>query len=81
MLVVVTVCAIRSLQVFDTVHVLTQGGPNKSTEVLLHTIYSEGFGFMRMGYASAMTVVFVAAVFLLTLLQQAGGKSKKADAT
>lgn len=77
MLFVVTVCAIRSLQVFDTVHVLTQGGPSKSTEVLLHTIYSEGFGFMRMGYASAMTVVFVAAVFLLTLLQQAGGKSKK----
>lgn len=70
-LFVVTVCAIRALQVFDTVHVLTSGGPNKSTEVLLHTIYSEGFGFFRMGYASAMTVVFVAGVFLLTQLQHA----------
>lgn len=71
-LFVVTVCAIRSLQVFDTVHVLTQGGPNKSTEVLLHTIFAEGFGFFRMGYASAMTVVFIAGIFVLTVVQQVG---------
>lgn len=70
-LFVVTVCAIRSLQVFDTVHVLTRGGPNKATEVLLHTIYSEGFGFFRMGYASAMTLVFVTGIFALTLVQHA----------
>lgn len=71
-LFVVTVCAIRSLQVFDTVHVLTQGGPNKSTEVLLHTIFAEGFGFFRMGYASAMTVVFIVGIFVLTVIQQVG---------
>ena len=70
-LFVVTVCAIRALQVFDTVHVLTRGGPNKSTEVLLHTIYAEGFGFFRMGYASAMTVVFLAGIFFLTQVQHA----------
>jgi multiple sugar transport system permease protein len=68
-LFVITVCAIRALQVFDTVHVLTQGGPNKSTEVLLHTIYTEGFSFFRMGYASAMTVVFIGGIFLLTQIQ------------
>jgi len=68
-LFVVTVCAIRSLQVFDTVHVLTKGGPNKATEVLLHTIYAEGFSFFRMGYASAMTVVFIAGIFCLTQVQ------------
>src|SRR5690606_40079840 len=33
MVCVVTVCAIRSLQVFDSFHALTQGLPNKSTEV------------------------------------------------
>lgn len=70
-LFVVTVCGIRSLQVFDTVHALTHGGPNKSTEVLLHTIYAEGFGFFRMGYAAAMVVVFVGCIFVLTLVQQA----------
>jgi len=70
-LFVITVCAIRALQVFDTVHVLTKGGPNKATEVLLHTIYVEGFSFFRMGYASAMTVVFIAGIFLLTQIQHA----------
>lgn len=71
-LFVVTVCAIRSLQVFDIVLVLTKGGPNKATEVLLHSIYNEGFSFFRMGYASAMTVIFVACIFVFTLVQQAG---------
>lgn len=70
-LFVITVCAIRALQVFDTVHVLTQGGPNKATEVLLHTIYTEGFSFFRMGYASAMTIVFISGIFLLTQIQHA----------
>ena len=40
---VVVIMSIRSFQVFDTVAVLTQGGPMKSTEVLLYTIYLEGF--------------------------------------
>ena len=53
----------------STPGVLTKGGPNKATEVLLHTIYSEGFSFLRMGYASAMTVVFIAGIFFLTQLQ------------
>lgn len=75
-LFVVTVCAIRALQVFDTVHVLTQGGPNKSTEVLLHTIYTEGFSFFHMGYASAMTVVFIGGIFFLTQIQHAALERK-----
>ncbi|MDD2545902.1 MAG: sugar ABC transporter permease [Burkholderiaceae bacterium] len=75
-LFVVTVCAIRALQVFDTVHVLTKGGPNKATEVLLHTIYAEGFSFFRMGYASAMTVVFIAGIFCLTQIQHSAMERK-----
>ncbi len=63
------VTAIRSFQVFDTVAVLTQGGPNKATEVLLYTMYTEGFSFFRTGYASAITVVFLVVVLSLTLLQ------------
>lgn len=73
---VVTVCAIRAIQVFDTVQVLTQGGPNKATEVLLHTIYSEGFSFFRIGYASAMTIVFIIGVFVLTQIQHSAMERK-----
>jgi multiple sugar transport system permease protein len=42
---VVVITGIRSFQVFDTVHVLTKGGPSKSSEVLIHTMYVEGLSF------------------------------------
>ncbi len=71
---VVVISGIRSFQVFDTVHVLTKGGPSKSTEVLIHTMYTEGFEFFRSGYAAAITVVFLVLVLLLTLI-----KSRLAD--
>lgn len=66
---VLIVSAIRSFQVFDTVAVLTEGGPNKATEVLLYTMYQEGFSFFRAGYAAAITVVFLIFVLALTLLK------------
>jgi multiple sugar transport system permease protein len=66
---VVTITAIRSFQVFDTVEVLTSGGPNKSTSVLLFQMYQEGFSFLRSAYAAAITCVFLAFVLLITLVQ------------
>jgi len=68
-LFVVTITAVRSFQVFDTVAVLTEGGPNKATNVLLYQMYQEGFSFLRSAYAAAITVVFLGFVLLLTLLQ------------
>lgn len=66
---VVTITAIRSFQVFDTVAVLTEGGPNKATSVLLYQMYQEGFSFLRSAYASAITCVFLVFVLFLTWLQ------------
>jgi len=37
--------------------------------VLLFSIYQEGFVYLRVGYASAMTVVFLAILMVLTFLQ------------
>ncbi len=68
---VVVITGIRSFQVFDTVHVLTKGGPSKSSEVLIHTMYVESFEFFRSGYGAALTVVFLVFVLLLTLLKSA----------
>lgn len=69
MVFVVTITAIRSFQVFDTVAVLTDGGPNKATSVLLYQMYQEGFSFLRSGYAAALTCVFLGFVLTLTWLQ------------
>jgi multiple sugar transport system permease protein len=68
-LFVLVIGAIRAFQVFDTVAVLTKGGPNKHTEVLLYTIYAEGFEFFRSGYAAAVTTVFLVIVLVLALVK------------
>ena len=64
------ISASASFQVFDTVAVLTEGGPNKATEVLLYTMYTEGFAYFRTGYGAAITVVFL--VFVLAADTGAG---------
>lgn len=68
-LFVIVISAIRSFQVFDTVQVMTKGGPNRASEVLLYTMYSEGFEFFRTGYAAAVTMVFLAFVLVLAALK------------
>ncbi|NKC31164.1 carbohydrate ABC transporter permease [Falsiroseomonas selenitidurans] len=68
-LFVVTITMIRAVRVFDSVAVLTQGGPNRASEVLLYTMYTEGFTFFRLGYSAAITLVFLAIVLALMLLQ------------
>ena len=66
---VIVLTAIRAFRVFETVAVLTQGGPNRSTDVLIYTLFTEGFRYFRTGYASAIAVVFLLVTVTLTLLQ------------
>lgn len=66
---IVILTAKRSFEVFDSARVLTQGGPNYASEVLLHRLYTESFDFLRMGYGAALTVVYLAIIALLTLTQ------------
>ena len=62
--------AIRSFQVFDTVQVLTKGGPNKASEVLLYTMYAEGLRVLPLpAMRAAVTVVFLAFVLALSLIK------------
>jgi multiple sugar transport system permease protein len=65
----VVITAIRAFQVFDTVQVLTDGGPNKASEVLLHTIYAEAFGYFRVGYAASLVVVFLGFILALSAIR------------
>lgn len=66
---VVVISFLRSFRVFETVAAITQGGPRRASEVVLFTIYQEGFVFFRVGYASALTVVFVVVLLVLTLVK------------
>ena len=69
MVFVAIIALIRSIRVFETVAALTQGGPRRASEVMLYTIYQEGFMYFRIGYASALTVIFVLVLLALTLLK------------
>lgn len=66
---VVIVVALRAFESFDTVKVLTQGGPGHASEVLLYTLYRESFEYLHTGYGAAVAVVFLAIVVTLTLIQ------------
>ncbi len=61
--------SITAFKVFDTVVVLTRGGPLGSTETLLYVLYLEGFQYFRIGYAAAMTMVLLAFLVALSVLQ------------
>jgi multiple sugar transport system permease protein/sn-glycerol 3-phosphate transport system permease protein len=60
---------IGSFQVFDTVYVLTDGGPGTSTQVLNLSIYQTAFTDFRIGEASAMSVVLFVVVLIFTFIQ------------
>lgn len=66
---VVIVVALRAFQAFDSVKVLTQGGPGHASDVLLYTLYRESFEYLRTGYGAAVAVVFLVIVVALTLIQ------------
>ncbi|HZG87454.1 sugar ABC transporter permease [Paenibacillus sp.] len=60
---------IASFQVFDTIFLMTQGGPARSTSVIVHYLYEHGFKYFNMGYASAMAYVLFFLMFVITVVQ------------
>ncbi|MEN8698686.1 carbohydrate ABC transporter permease [Bacillus infantis] len=59
---------IASFQVFETIAIMTQGGPINSTNTFVFYIYEYGFRFFKIGYASAAGVLLLILVSLLTVV-------------
>lgn len=68
-LLVSVLTMISSFQVFDIIQVMTEGGPNDQTRVLVLDIYNNAFRFQRMGWSSAVSVVLFLMVFSISLIQ------------
>jgi sn-glycerol 3-phosphate transport system permease protein len=51
---------INSFRMVDHIVVMTKGGPNNATSLLLFHIYQVGFSYWDTGYAAALTVVLLA---------------------
>ena len=60
---------ISAFQVFDIIQVMTNGGPQDQTRVLVIDIYYNAFRFQRMGWASAVSVVLFLLVLVISLIQ------------
>jgi raffinose/stachyose/melibiose transport system permease protein len=69
MAVVIVLNLIGGWKVFELVYVLTNGGPNHSTEVLSTYLYQQAFTISANGYASAIAVVIVVLATLSALLR------------
>lgn len=66
---VTVIAGLRALEVFDTVRILTRGGPDHASDMLLYDMYRESFEYLHTGYGAAITVVFLVLVGALTLIQ------------
>lgn len=73
------ISTIGTLQLFDEVNLLTQGGPSDSTLTLSLYIYNLSFKFMpSFGYAATVSYVIVILVGLLSLIQFIVAKDRRA---
>jgi len=68
LLVVLLFRIIESFKVYDTIYMLTRGGPGIATENLSYFIYRIGFLYFRMGYAAALSQIMLLIVTFVTLL-------------
>jgi multiple sugar transport system permease protein len=67
---------VGTFQVYDLVYVMTKGGPGIATNVLVFDIYNNAFQGMRLGYASAETVIMI---LLISAFIIVGRKLQGAD--
>jgi ABC-type sugar transport system permease subunit len=60
---------IAALQIFAVPYILTGGGPEDASRTVVMWIQQTGFQQFRMGYASALAVIFFVVILVLTLIQ------------
>lgn len=66
--------SINSLQAYDQIQVLTQGGPAGSTRTILYMYYQEAFQNFNVGKAAAIAMVIVLITMGLSLIQFVASK-------
>jgi len=59
---------IDALKAFDTIYVITLGGPGTASETINILLYQTAFAYYDLGYGSAMVVVFFVLILVITLL-------------
>jgi multiple sugar transport system permease protein len=68
LMVAVIIRTIDALKAFDTIFVITQGGPGTASETINIYLYLQAFAFYKIGHASAVVVVFFTIIVIFSLL-------------
>lgn len=66
---ILVISVIGSFQVFAVVNVMTGGGPALGTDVLVNLLYRRAFIYFDIGRASALAVLLLVLLLILTYLQ------------
>ena len=67
LLIVVNV--INGFQVFESIFIMTEGGPAGATRVPVEQVYRNAFTYFNMGYASAISWILFIIIFIATVTQ------------
>ena len=59
---------IQAFQSFGQIKILTEGGPNESTNVIVYSIYRDAFFNYRFGSAAAQSVILFVIIMIITLI-------------
>ena len=67
---VTLVTAISSFQIFDLIYVMTSGGPDNFTNVVVYAIYKYAFEYFDIGKSCALAYILFIIIFILAALQK-----------
>jgi sn-glycerol 3-phosphate transport system permease protein len=56
-------------ETFGVIHTVTQGGPGGATTTLVYKVYQDGFIGLNLGSSAAQSVVLMALIVIITVLQ------------
>jgi multiple sugar transport system permease protein len=63
------VALINAMQLFDQPYIMTKGGPGSATTTVTIAMYQKGFQNLQFGYGSAIAIILLAAILVITGLQ------------
>ncbi|MDY0394031.1 sugar ABC transporter permease [Virgibacillus halophilus] len=73
---VLIIAVIGSFQTFGQIDLLTSGGPNNSTNLIVYSIYQQAFSYGHFGFASAQAIVLFIVILIVTIIQFQIGERK-----
>ena len=66
-IIALSIRVIENFKIFDTLYIMTGGGPVRSTETVGYFMYRESMTQFKLGYGAAATVILLAAVLVISI--------------